>query len=126
MESPLKGASISQKLSTKKDVGKAEDMKRPKDEQHEKTPTSEENRIPAPQSPPPAPRKRQRVALKCVRKLEFSERRITIIPADQAVQEFFNSSSVDQISSIKVFKRSASLAFDRLNSSNLTFAQKII
>ncbi|KAK9707030.1 hypothetical protein RND81_07G168400 [Saponaria officinalis] len=85
------------------------------------TPTSDENKIPAPESPPPAPRKRRRVALHCVRKLEFLENRIAI-PADQAVKEFF----VDQMNSQKVLKRSTSLAFDRLNSSNLTFAQQII
>ncbi|KAK9714377.1 hypothetical protein RND81_06G089800 [Saponaria officinalis] len=93
-------------------------------EETPKTPTSDENKIPAPRSPPPAPRKRRRVAMQCVRKLEFFEHRSTI-PTEQAVQEFLTS-SFDHINSRKLLKRSSSLAFDRLTSNSVSIATQII
>ncbi|KNA24567.1 hypothetical protein SOVF_014360 [Spinacia oleracea] len=76
------------------------------DEENPITPTLEENKIPAPRSPPPAPRKRRcSVAVACRKKLDFLEQQPQlIIPKDEEIKEFF-ASSFDQIHSRRLLKR---------------------
>lgn len=75
-------------------------------EENPLTPTLEENKIPAPRSPPPAPRKRRcGVVIACRKKLDFLEQHPQlIIPKEDVIQEFFNS-SFDQIHSRRLLKR---------------------
>lgn len=76
------------------------------DEENPITPTSDENKIPAPRSPPPAPRKRRcAVDVACRKKLDFLEQQPQlIIPKEEELQEFFNS-SFDQLQSRRLLKR---------------------
>ncbi|CAO2823391.1 unnamed protein product [Amaranthus hypochondriacus] len=75
------------------------------------TPTSDENKIPAPHSPPPAPRKRRYDSnIACRKKLDFIDQQKypqLIIPKDEDLQQFF-ASSFQQIQSRKLFKRRCS------------------
>ncbi|XP_057545169.1 uncharacterized protein LOC130824256 [Amaranthus tricolor] len=75
------------------------------------TPTSDENKIPAPHSPPPAPRKRRYDSnIACRKKLDFIDQQKypqLIIPKDEDLQQFF-ASSFEQIQSRKLLKRRCS------------------